>query len=108
MKCIYDVTTSKFSISSQNDDLKTGFDFEPSQTLFCSINSGKVFKSVLPSLQVLVVAILGLVRLGGKDLSPVYLGSTDATLLAYGSSVSNNRQLIGIQIGFNIDILSVL
>ena len=55
-----------------------------------------------------MVAILGLVRLGGKDLSPVYLGSTDATLLAYGGSVSNNRQLVGIQIGFNIDILSVL
>ena len=39
-------------------------------------------------MQVLVVAVLCLVRLGGKDVSPIYLGSTDSTFLAYGGAVS--------------------
>ena len=48
-----------------------------------------VFAAVCPTaVQVLVVAVLCLVRLGGKDVSPIYLGSTDSTFLAYGGAVS--------------------
>ena len=40
--------------------------------------------------QVLVLSIVGLVRLGGKDLTPIFLGSVNTTFLAYGGAVASS------------------
>merc|ERR1719234_452220 len=39
---------------------------------------------------VLVLSIVGLVRLGGKDLNRIYLGSVNTTFLAYGGAVASS------------------
>merc|ERR1719237_1812937 len=39
---------------------------------------------------VLVLSIVGLVRLGGKDLTPIFLGSVNTTFLAYGGAVASS------------------
>merc|ERR1711990_1343160 len=37
---------------------------------------------------VLILSIMGVVRLGGKDWSPIFLGSVNTTFLAYGGAVA--------------------
>merc|ERR1711990_419543 len=39
---------------------------------------------------VLVLSIVGLVRLGGKDWTPIFLGSVNTTFLAYGGAVASS------------------
>ena len=50
----------------------------------------KLFLYEQQTTQVLVLSIVGLVRLGGKDLSPIFLGSVNTTFLAYGGAVASS------------------
>ena len=50
----------------------------------------KLFLHKHQTTQVLVLSIVGLVRLGGKDWSPIFLGSVNTTFLAYGGAVASS------------------